>query len=190
MVMIEAFAAALGVADSNAITITSITEGSVDLDGNAAPTGAPGSSEAGSQLVGLTALIKSGNIAGMDVGSSTIIVEDGTVAEIPVEEEKSNVLAIVLGICIPIAVLSNFLFIFQSLSVLSFSSFTKRRLLKRCAILILKRKEETMVYSTIPTTRSLTDRFDFEHSLFILSTPIFSLYPFLWYFKDLIIKNH
>lgn len=82
MVMIEAFAAALQVADSNAITITSITGGSVDLNGNAAPTGAPGSSEAGNQLASLTALVKSGNIAGMTVGSSTIIVEEGTVAAV------------------------------------------------------------------------------------------------------------
>ena len=76
MVMIEAFAAALMVSDSNAITITSITEGSVILGGSAAPTGAPGSSQATQQLASLTALVKSGNVAGMTVGASDIIVED------------------------------------------------------------------------------------------------------------------
>jgi hypothetical protein len=107
MIMIEAFAAALQVADSNAITIAKITGGSVDLDGSAAPTGAPGSSEAGNQLASLSALVKSGNIAGMTIGASTIIVEEGTVAVVE-EGSKTNVLAIVLGICIPIGVLSKF----------------------------------------------------------------------------------
>lgn len=44
IVLIESFAGALRVADTNAITFTSITEGSVNLDGSAAPTGTPGSS--------------------------------------------------------------------------------------------------------------------------------------------------
>ena len=65
MIMIEAFAAALMVSDSNAITITNITESSVILGGSAAPSGAPGSAQASQQLASLTALVKSNNIAGL-----------------------------------------------------------------------------------------------------------------------------
>lgn len=104
--LIEIFAAALGVTDTNAITINLIAEGSVNLDGSAAPSAAAGSSQAASQFASLSNLINSGNVAGMSVGASSLIVQDGAVGSLP-EESKVNVLAIVLGICIPIGVLSN-----------------------------------------------------------------------------------
>jgi hypothetical protein len=83
--LIEVFAAALKVQDSNAITINSIREGSVLFDGSAAPTGAQGSSQAGDQLKSLSSLVNSGNIAGMVVGASTITVENGAVGTATLE---------------------------------------------------------------------------------------------------------
>lgn len=44
----------------------------------------------------------------MSVGASSLTVEEGSVGDVPLEENKTNVLAIVLGICIPVGVLSTF----------------------------------------------------------------------------------
>lgn len=116
ILMIESLAGAMGITDTNAITVEGIREGSVIADISAAPTGAPGSAEASQQLSMLNNLLKSGNIAGMKVAELSITV-DGTsepLAQLPSEEEsKTNVLAIVLGICIPIGVLSNYFFNFS-----------------------------------------------------------------------------
>ncbi len=55
--------------------------------------------------------MSSGSIAGMTLGASDIIVEGNTVPMAVLEsgEKNTNVLAIVLGICIPVVVLSKYL---------------------------------------------------------------------------------
>lgn len=52
--------------------------------------------------------MSSGSIAGMTLGASDIIVEGNTVPMAVLEsgEKNTNVLAIVLGICIPVVVLT------------------------------------------------------------------------------------
>ena len=102
--LIKLFTIAIKGSDNNAITCDKITEGSVDLVGSAAPTGAEGSSEAAEQLKGLDDLLKSGGFAGMTVGEASITTLEGSVVALP---QSSQTLAIILGICIPIGVLSN-----------------------------------------------------------------------------------
>lgn len=108
MVLLAQLAGGIGSTDSNAITFDNIVEGSVNLDGSAAPTGAPGSSEAANQLSSLSSLVSSGSLAGMVVGSSSIVVAEGTVGSVTTNNGSDTpVLAIVLGVCIPVTVISN-----------------------------------------------------------------------------------
>lgn len=108
---------------TNAITCNSIKEGSVDLEGSAAPSADPGSAEAADQLQALNDVIKSGEIAGMSVAESQLVVEEGSVGS---STSKDNVVGIVLGICIPIGVLRNFFSLIQSSSVSLFSLCTRK----------------------------------------------------------------
>lgn len=77
MSFILALASAARISDINGITLNSITAGSVILEGNVAPEAASGTAEAGTQLEGLKTALQSGEIEGMPVGSSSIVVEDG-----------------------------------------------------------------------------------------------------------------
>jgi len=52
---------------TNAITCSNIYEGSVNIDGSAAPSGGQGSTEAADQYAGLNALLSSGSVGGMSV---------------------------------------------------------------------------------------------------------------------------
>ena len=85
------------------------------IDGSAAPSGAAGSSDAAAQLAGLTNLVNSGDVAGMAIGTVSLTVEDGQVGTLATDNKTLNVLAIVLGICIPIGVLSKIFILFQLL---------------------------------------------------------------------------
>lgn len=92
---------------NNAITCDKITEGSVDLEGSAAPSGAEGSTEAADQLQALNDLIRSGDIAGMSVGEASITLPEGGVGTVS-SATQSQTLGLILGICIPIGVLRNY----------------------------------------------------------------------------------
>ena len=106
MQFIAALAKAAKINDTNGITLNSITAGSVILEGNVAPEAASGTAESGTQLEGLRTALQGTEIEGMPVGSSSILVEQG-VAGVD-ESGNKNMLPIILGICIPIGVLSNF----------------------------------------------------------------------------------
>ncbi len=89
-------------ATPNAITILSIAPGSVVVQGGAGPTGGSGTQQANQQLSSLdAALSPNSNIAGMPVGQSSVTVVGGSV------DYKSVNLALILGICIAVGVLSN-----------------------------------------------------------------------------------
>lgn len=89
--------------NSNIITITTITTGSVIVTGQAAPAGASSSKQVNQEYNSFDASLATNNqLAGMTVGGSTVTVVGGTV-----DYSEIN-LALILGICIPVAVLSNF----------------------------------------------------------------------------------
>lgn len=97
---------AIGRTNSNSVTVLGIKEGSVDLDGGVAPSGESGSTDAGSQLGALGALLNSGSLAGMGVGSASVTVEGGAAtATTGNNNTSSNTVGIILGIVIPIVVL-------------------------------------------------------------------------------------
>lgn len=79
--IIRLFGAIFG--NTNSITVNSIKEGSVDLDGSAAPNGDPGSTQAAQEMKALNDLIGSGNLAGMPVGEASLTVAEGTVGTLP-----------------------------------------------------------------------------------------------------------
>lgn len=60
---------------TNSVTCNSIYEGSVNIDGNAAPSGAQGSTEAADQYAALNSLLSGGNVAGMSVEESSLQIE-------------------------------------------------------------------------------------------------------------------
>ncbi len=89
----------------NAITITSITSGSVVVAGGAGPSGASGTKTANQQFSSLDATLSANNqIAGMPIGESSVTVVGGSI------DYKEVNLALILGICIPVGVLRTFFY--------------------------------------------------------------------------------
>lgn len=74
---LNAIKTAIAAATNRAVTINGIREGSVDVDGDAAPTGASGSSEAANQLQGFKNLVATGFINSMPLIGSSVSVQDG-----------------------------------------------------------------------------------------------------------------
>ena len=104
--LIKIFARALR-GSNKAIKCDKITEGSVDLEGGAAPSGAEGSTEAADQLQALNGLIRSGDVAGMSVDEASIKLLEGGVGT-PSSATSSQRLGLILGIYIPLGVLHNY----------------------------------------------------------------------------------
>jgi hypothetical protein len=109
-----------------AITSDKITQGSVDLESSAAPTGAESSIVAADQLQALNDLIRSGDIADMCVNEASITLPEGDVGN-PSFTTSTQTSGIILGIYIPLGVLRNY-----------FSNFSLRGY---CCLLLLQ--EET-----------------------------------------------
>jgi hypothetical protein len=74
---LRALAGAVNVSSTNAVTCDKITEGSVNLVGSVAPSGAAGSTEAANQLQSLYGLINTGSIGGMAVEEQSITFPGG-----------------------------------------------------------------------------------------------------------------
>jgi hypothetical protein len=74
---LRALATAVNVSSTNAITCDKITEGSVNLVGSVAPSGAAGSTEAANQLQSMKNLINTGSIANMAVEEQSITLPGG-----------------------------------------------------------------------------------------------------------------
>lgn len=102
MKFLTALTNAINGVNSNAITISSIILGSVVVAGQAAPTGASGTQTSNQQYSSLDSSLAANNqLAGMQIISSTVTVVGGSI-------DYSTVnLALILGICIPVGVLSN-----------------------------------------------------------------------------------
>lgn len=84
----------------NAITILSITPGSVVVLGGAGPSAMSGTKQANEQFSNLEATLSSNNvIANMFIGESSVIVIGGSI------DYKDLNLGLILGICIPVGVL-------------------------------------------------------------------------------------
>lgn len=96
---------AVGAFTTNAITITSITPGSVVVEGGVGPTASSGTKLANQQFSSLDATLSRNNqIAGMPIGDSSVTVNGGII------DYKEVNLALILGICIPVGILRNFLY--------------------------------------------------------------------------------
>jgi hypothetical protein len=124
MSFIMALAKAAMIIDINGITLNNITAGSVILEGNVAPEAASGTADAGNQLQGFQTALQGAEIEGMPVGSSSIIVEDGVAGD--ESSNSKNMLPIILGICIPIGVLGNFLSYLVIVGVVVFFIYGKK----------------------------------------------------------------
>ena len=101
---IQALSSAIGTSDSSIVSIAAITFGSVIINGGLAPTTSSGTIESNLQYSDFqSALSQNSNIAGMSITSSSIEVEGGSINYDKVD------LGLILGICIPVGVLSNFI---------------------------------------------------------------------------------
>ncbi len=104
-VFITALANSTGTYNPNAITINSITFGSVIINGAFAPSAQSGTSAANSQFQSFqSALSTNSSIGGMSILSSSVQVAGGTI----IVDSSSSSIGIILGVCIPVAVISNF----------------------------------------------------------------------------------
>ncbi len=105
---LSALTSAIGGSNSNVITITGITSGSVLVTGGAGPAAGSGTKQSNQQFSSLDATLSVNNqIAGMPIGESSVVVVGGTI-----DYSEVN-LALILGICIPVGVLRNFMIYFS-----------------------------------------------------------------------------
>ena len=105
---LEAIAGSQQTNQINITTLLNITEGSVVVKGNITTSTTSDSNEASVQFENLTSVLSAGSIAGMDIIRSDISPNGGTVPS-----DSGPNLALILGICIPLAVISN-LFLYFS----------------------------------------------------------------------------
>lgn len=86
------------------VTLTSIVSGSVNVTGTVSTNYPSGSNSAGQQFYTLQSTLKASTIAGMPISSSYVAPNGGSVP--PDTNPGTNNLALILGICIPLAVIS------------------------------------------------------------------------------------
>jgi hypothetical protein len=86
------------------VTLTSIVSGSVNVTGTVSTSYPSGSNAAGTQFYTLQDVLKASTIAGMPISSSYVAPNGGSVP--PNTNPSTNNLALILGICIPLAVIS------------------------------------------------------------------------------------
>lgn len=92
-----------------AVSITSITSGSVYVSGNLTTTATSQSNDATSQYNNLQSLFSQSSIAGMPILNSNIYVNNGSINQ----SSSGPNLALILGICIPIGIIGTFIFMFS-----------------------------------------------------------------------------
>ena len=101
----RALIAASGGSNTNSISLANIKQGSAIVTGNVDPTATSGTSSSSSQFNGmLTALASGFTIGGMQITGSSMTVVGGFVPA----SATTDSLGLILGICIPIGILSNF----------------------------------------------------------------------------------
>ena len=88
------------------VSINSIVPSSVNINGTISTVQQSGSNQVGNEYYGIENVLSGSSVAGMPVISYTLTSQGG---DIPDQGSGVNVLAIVLGICIPVGIISNFL---------------------------------------------------------------------------------
>lgn len=93
------------------LTLASIVSGSVNVTGTVSTSSQSNSNAAGTQFYALQDTLKSSSIAGMPIASSYVAPNGGIVPPAPTPTpDTTNNLALILGICIPLAVISKISF--------------------------------------------------------------------------------
>jgi hypothetical protein len=108
---LRAIVAFLGSSNTNSFSMDSCKSGSTNLIMSGDPAGGAGSTQASAQFAALSAaLAAGGTIAGISVLSSSVSVVGGTV---PAPYGSTTNLGLILGICIPIGIISKSYLIFK-----------------------------------------------------------------------------
>lgn len=120
----QSFLVALVGSNSNfqTVTLSSIVSGSVNVTGTISTNQASGSNAAGTQFYSLQSTLSQSTIAGMPIITGNVAPNGGTVPPQPTPNPNppptppsgNNNLALILGICIPLGVISKACFIFSN----------------------------------------------------------------------------
>lgn len=108
-----------------AVTVTSIQVGnSTRISGTLSTTYTSNSSGSSNQLSGLQNIFSSGKIAQMKILSYTLETSDGS-NPTPNPNPTSSNLGLILGLCIPIGIISNIFILFLVILVVAFFVYRK-----------------------------------------------------------------